>query len=113
VSAGLAPTSSSGQEGNIPGAGKKNYQALFTGDSPSTPEVQYDALWNASNQQNNQPPAPPYSASESESFPQREGSGLTLVDNSLYESSGSRPNNNVVYENAAFYATDHPLPANQ
>ena len=98
VSAMLAPTSSNGQEGNIPGAGEKNnYQELFTGDSSSAPGVQYDALWNVSNQRNNpHPDPPPQSASESESFPQREDSGLTLVDNSLYESSGSKPNDNAM-----------------
>jgi len=38
-------------------------------------------------------------------------SGLTLVDNALYQSSESKPDNGAVYENAPFQAADHPPPS--
>jgi len=35
---------------------------------------------------------------------QRQDTGVTLVENTLYDSSGAKPNNDAVYANAAFHA---------
>ena len=62
--------------------------------------VQYDALWNASGPQINLPPQHPAASHADGSDPardstdeaQRQDSGTTMVDNTLYEASNPRPN---------------------
>jgi len=113
VTAGLVPTGGNGHAEITPGEGNQNQNRTrtYTDLSPSAPNaaVQYDVLRNAASPQNNPPQHHPASQAHAA---KRHDSGLTLVDNTLYETSDLNPNPNpnddAVYVNAAFHAGSPP-----
>jgi len=115
VSALLAPTAGDGHAVIIPGEDNREYEQISPGPYPPG---QYAAVWHASDPHNNsatqhhpvsQAPSPANDDDDDgtgceDAAAERHDSGLTLVDNKLYYTSDSTPNNDPLYVNEAFHA---------